>query len=153
MFFTKIEIHNFGIYKGTHEMLLNNQAGARNITLVGGLNGRGKTTLHDAIIFCLYGKLALTYIQEKARSYDRFLLEHINKEATDDVTYVAITLNLEDGTILRVKRSWQKKGSKAEIRIDVEKNGSLDKYLGESWSYYVEEILDVWRSNNPGIER
>lgn len=141
MFFTKIEIHNFGIYKGTHEMLLNNQAGARNITLVGGLNGRGKTTLHDAIIFCLYGKLALTYIQEKARSYDRFLLEHINKEATDDVTYIAITLNLEDGTILRVKRSWQKKGSKAEIRIDVEKNGSLDKYLGESWSYYVEEIL------------
>lgn len=141
MYFTRIEIHNFGIYKGTHEMLLGNQAGARNITLVGGLNGRGKTTLHDAIILCLYGKLALTYIQERARSYDRFLLEHINKEATNDVTYVAITLNLEDGTTLRVKRSWQKKGSKVETQIDVEKNGSLDKYLGESWSYYVEEIL------------
>lgn len=141
MYFTKVEIHNFGIYKGTHEMLLKNQAGARNITLVGGLNGRGKTTLHDAILLCLYGKLALTYIQEKARSYDRFLLEHINKEATNDVTYIAITLNLEDGTVLRVKRSWQKKGSKAETKIDVEKNGSLDKYLGESWSYYVEEIL------------
>lgn len=141
MYFTKVEMHNFGIYKGTHEMSLNNKAGARNITLVGGLNGRGKTTLHDAILLCLYGKMALTYIQEKARSYDRYLLEHINKEADDNTAFVAITLDLEDGNILRVKRSWQKKANKAEVKISVEKNGSIDKYLGESWSYYVEEIL------------
>lgn len=41
MYFTKVELHNFGIYKGTHEMCLTNQIGNRNITLVGGLNGRG----------------------------------------------------------------------------------------------------------------
>lgn len=45
MYFTKVELHNFGIYKGTHEMCLTDQIGNRNITLVGGLNGRGKTTL------------------------------------------------------------------------------------------------------------
>lgn len=141
MYFTKVELHNFGIYKGTHEMCLTNKIGERNITLVGGLNGRGKTTFHDAILLALYGKQALKYIQEKARSYDKLLLDHINKYATTAETYVAITLCLDDGTELRVKRSWSVKGKKVDQQICVEKNGVIDKYLGESWSYYIEEIL------------
>lgn len=141
MYFTKVEVHNFGIYKGTHQMCLTDQIGSRNITLVGGLNGRGKTTFHDAILLALYGKQALTYIQEKARSYDKLLLDHINKHATDPETYVAVSLRLDDGTALRVKRSWTAKGKKAEQQTIVEKNGVPDKYLGESWSYYIEEIL------------
>lgn len=141
MYFTKVELHNFGIYKGTHEMRLTNCIGDRNITLVGGLNGRGKTTFHDAILIALYGKQALKYIQEKARSYDKLLLEHINKHATDNETYVAVSLCLDDGTSLRIKRSWTAKGKKIEQQIIVEKNGIVDKYLGENWSYYIEEIL------------
>lgn len=141
MYFTKVELHNFGIYKGTHEMCLTDQIGDRNITLVGGLNGRGKTTFHDSILIALYGKQALKYIQEKARSYDKMLIDHINKHATDDETYVAVSLCLDDGTSLRVKRSWTAKGKKADQQIIVEKNGVVDKYLGESWSYYIEEIL------------
>ncbi len=142
MYFTKVELHNFGIYKGTHEMILTDKIGNRNITLVGGLNGRGKTTFHDSILIALYGKQALKYINEKARSYDKLLLDHINKHATDEVTYVAVSLCLDDGTALRVKRMWTRaKGDKAEQQITVEKNGVADKYLGESWSYYIEEIL------------
>lgn len=141
MYFTKIELHNFGIYKGTHEMCLLDKTGNRNITLVGGLNGRGKTTFHDAILIALYGKQALKYIQETARSYDKLLLDHINKHTAEDETYVAVSLCLDDGTNLRVKRSWKAKGKKVDQQIIVEKNGQADKYLGESWSYYVEEIL------------
>lgn len=141
MYFTKVELHNFGIYKGTHEMYLTDQIGNRNITLVGGLNGRGKTTFHDSILIALYGKQALKYIQEKARSYDKMLIDHINKHATDDETYVAVSLCLDDGTSLRVKRSWTAKGKKVDQQIIVEKDGVVDKYLGESWSYYIEEIL------------
>ena len=141
MYFTKVELHNFGIYKGTHEMCLTDQIGDRNITLVGGLNGRGKTTFHDSILIALYGKQALKYIQEKARSYDKMLIDHINKHATDDETYVAVSLCLDDGTSLRVKRSWTAKGKKADQQIIVEKDGVVDKYLGDSWNYYIEEIL------------
>lgn len=141
MYFTKVELHNFGIYKGTHEMFLTDQIGNRNITLVGGLNGRGKTTFHDGILIALYGKQALKYIQEKARSYDKLLLDHINKHATDDETYVAVSLCLDDSTSLRVKRTWTAKGKKMEQQTIVEKDGVVDKYLGESWSYYIEEIL------------
>lgn len=141
MYFTKVELHNFGIYKGTHEMCLTDKIGNRNITLVGGLNGRGKTTFHDAILLALYGKQALKYIQEKARSYDKLLIDHINKHATDDETFVAVSLCLDDGTNLRVKRTWTAKGKKVDQQTIVEKDGVVDKYLGESWSYYIEEIL------------
>lgn len=141
MYFTKVELQNFGIYKGTHEMCLSDKVGNRNITLVGGLNGRGKTTFHDAILIALYGKQALKYIQEKARSYDKLLLDHINKHSKNEETYVAVSLCLDDGTNIRVKRVWSAKGKKLEQDTIVEKNGVIDKYLGESWSYYIEEIL------------
>ena len=141
MYFTKVELHNFGIYKGTHEMVLTNQIGERNITLIGGLNGRGKTTFHDAILIALYGKQALKYIQEKEKSYDKLLADHINKHATDGETYVAVTLVLEDNTVIRVKRIWNLKGKKIDQQTVVEKNGAVDKYLGDNWSYYIEEIL------------
>lgn len=141
MHFTKVELHNFGIYKGTHVMYLRNKSGNRNITLVGGLNGRGKTTFHDAVLLALYGRQALKYIQEKARSYEKLLVDHINKHTLDDITFIAVSICLDDGTNLRIKRSWQLKNGKLEQNVIVEKNGSEDKYLGESWSYYIEEIL------------
>ena len=141
MYFTKVELHNFGIYKGTHEMILTDKIGNRNITLIGGLNGRGKTTFHDAVLLTLYGKQALKYIQEKEKSYDKLLLDHINKYATDDETYIAVTLVLEDETEIRIKRSWRARGKKVDQQTIVEKNGSIDKYLGDNWSYYIEEIL------------
>ena len=141
MYFTKVELHNFGIYKGTHEMRLVDKVGQRNITLVGGLNGRGKTTFHDSTLIALYSKQAQKYINERSRSYDRLLLDHINKDASDGETYVAVSLILDDGTHLRVKRSWAAKGGRAEQHILVEKDGSIDKYLGENWNYYIEEIL------------
>ena len=141
MHFTKVELHNFGIYKGTHVMYLRNKSGNRNITLVGGLNGRGKTTFHNAVLLALYGRQALKYIQEKARSYEKLLVDHINKHTLDDITFIAVSICLDDGTNLRIKRSWQLKNGKLEQNVIVEKNGSEDKYLGESWSYYIEEIL------------
>ncbi|GEM_PF-970833 len=141
VYFTKIELHNFGIYKGSHEMSLSNQNGERNITLIGGLNGRGKTTFHDSILIALYGKQALKYIQEGARSYEKLLLDHINKHAADDETYVAVSLTLDDGISLRVERKWRQKDGKLNQVLTVEKNGVADEYLGENWNFYIEEIL------------
>ncbi len=141
MYFTKIELHNYGIYKGTHEMILTDRIGKRNITLIGGLNGRGKTTLHDAVLIALYGKQALKYIQEKEKSYEKLLADHINKFAADRETFVAVTIVLDDNTEIRIKRSWKFKGKRIDKQTIVEKNGVFDKYLGDNWNYYIEEIL------------
>ena len=105
MHFTKVELHNFGIYKGTHVMCLKNKSGNRNITLVGGLNGRGKTTFHDAVLLALYGRQALKYIQEKARSYEKLLVDHINKHTLDDITFIAVSIRSEERRVGKECRS------------------------------------------------
>ena len=141
MYFSRIALYNFGIYKGAHEMRLTDKVGNRNVTLIGGLNGRGKTTLHDAALLALYGKQALKYMQENARSYDRFLLDHIHKGAAEPEAYVEVTLVLEDDSELTVRRSWQSKNGKITQGVRVVKDNAEDPYLAESWQYYVEEIL------------
>lgn len=122
-------------------MSLTDKIGERNITLIGGLNGRGKTTFHDAVLLALYGKQALKYIQEKEKSFEKLLIDHINNSATDGETYIAVTLMVDEMTKIRIKRSWQLKGKKLEQQTVVEKNDTIDKYLGENWNYYIEEIL------------
>ena len=141
MYFSKIALRNFGIYKGVHEMRLTDKVGNRNVILIGGLNGRGKTTFHDAALLALYGKQALRYIQENARSYDRFLLDHINKKAAEPEAYVEVTLVLEDNSILTVRRFWQSRNGKITQGVRVMKDNLEDPYLAENWQYYVEEIL------------
>lgn len=141
MYFSRIALYNFGIYKGVHEMRLTDKVGNRNVTLIGGLNGRGKTTLHDAALLALYGKQALKYMQENARSYDRFLLDHIHKSAAVPEAYVEVTLVLENDSVLTVRRSWQSRNGKITQSVHVTKDNKEDSYLAESWQYYVEEIL------------
>lgn len=141
MFFSKLELHNYGIYRGSHEMCLRDGEGARNITLIGGLNGRGKTTFHDAILLALYGKQAYRYIQEKARSLDSFLAERINSDPTDNKTYVAVSMVLEDKSTVRIQRTWERKNNHIPLSISVDKDGQNDQVLADNWDYYVEEIL------------
>ena len=141
MFFTKLELHNYGIYRGSHEMHLRDGEGSRNITLIGGLNGRGKTTFHDAILLALYGKQAYRYIQEKARSLDSFLAERINSNPTDNKTYVAVSMVLEDKSTVRIQRTWEWKNNHIPLSISVDKDGQNDQVLADNWDYYVEEIL------------
>ena len=53
----------------------------------------------------------------------------------------SVTLVLEDETEIRIKRMWKARGKKINQQTIVEKNGIADKYLGDNWSYYIEEIL------------
>ena len=49
MIFKRIVLHNFGIYKGKHEIDLEPPSPEKPIILFGGLNGGGKTTFLTAI--------------------------------------------------------------------------------------------------------
>lgn len=59
MIIKQVIIQNFGLYKGEHIVKLDNEDPKKVVTLIGGLNGRGKTTFLDAIILGLYGRRAL----------------------------------------------------------------------------------------------
>lgn len=142
MYFSKIVLNNFGIYKGQHCITLHNQNGQRNITLVGGMNGRGKTTILDAVFLCLYGRKAIEYITGKKEAYASVLQDHINKSTLDQKTYITLEFTLDtDSSVLTITRSWKKVGKKIDTHLDVLKDGIFDTYLSENWEYYVEELI------------
>ena len=143
MHFSEIELYNFGIYKGQHNIELIDQRKKKNITLVGGMNGRGKTTILDAIFLCLYGRKAIEYIVGKKEAYNKVLKDRINKSADDKTTHVKITMVMDDDedTIISITRTWSQTDSKITTNLIVEKNGIEDTYLSENWAYYVEELI------------
>lgn len=143
MYFSKIVLNNFGIYKGEHCITLHNQNGRRNITLVGGMNGRGKTTILDAVFLCLYGRKATEYITGKKEAYASVLQDHINKSAPDQRTYITLEFALDDETssVISITRAWKKAGKRIDTTLDVLKDGLRDEYLSENWEYYVEELI------------
>ena len=143
MYFSSIELYNYGIYKGYHKLQLHDQIDKKNITLVGGMNGRGKTTLLDSVFLCLYGRKSAEFITGKRTAYNKLLRDRINKSAKDKHTYVCLTMQIddEDQTSIRITRSWAQHNQKLETALIVEKNGIQDKYLSDNWEYYVEELI------------
>lgn len=143
MHFSNIELYNYGIYKGLHNISLQDRRGKKNITLIGGMNGRGKTTLLDSVFLCLYGRKAIEFIVGKKTAYSNVLADRINKSSTDKRTYIKLTMELDDeeNTIISVTRSWKQSSRKVEDSLTVIKNGIEDSYLSKNWEFYVEELI------------
>ena len=143
MHFSSIQLYNYGIYKGLHDIVLQDQDGQKNITLVGGMNGRGKTTLLDAVFLCLYGRKAIEFITGKREAYSKVLRDRINKSSEDQRTYIKLTMAMDDeeGTTICVTRSWEQTSKKISTALVVVKDGIEDSYLSENWEYYVEELI------------
>lgn len=101
MYIEKVIINNFRIYYGTNivEFAPN---GAKNISIIFGDNGRGKTTFLTALVWCLYGRQMQEvdkFFRERivtAGGYKKYLVGSINKlaklERQNDF-YVSIHLN------------------------------------------------------------
>lgn len=78
-----IKLHNFRIYKGSQSLPFSFREG-RNVFVVAGHNGYGKTTLLTSLVWCLYGK----FMQEvdhifkqqilEAGGYTKYLLASLN---------------------------------------------------------------------------
>lgn len=147
MYFTQLTLHNFGLYRGTHRLDIAFSKEKKNITLIGGLNGRGKTTILEAIFISLYGRNAKSAIQDKKMTYPKMLSSRLNKMAEDGLAYVQIKCILEEkgNQELTIKRSWRKreKGKSDIDELEVWVDGNQDLVLAQNWNYYVNEILPV----------
>lgn len=97
----KIKLHNFKIYEGEQQLTFK-QENHRNVFVVAGSNGYGKTTLLTSLVWCLYGKL----MQEvddifkrqiiEAGGYPKYLLASMNRLAytnNEQKYLVQITFN------------------------------------------------------------
>lgn len=147
MIFDELVIHNFGIYKGRHQILLSPQSPKRPIVLFGGLNGGGKTTFLDALQLTLYGKFA-NCSNRGNLAYQEFLKETINRYASPkDGAMLELKFSIYiDGELhtYHVKRFWRVT-DKSNVREEMEviHNGVVDPVMAEQWYEYVNEFIPL----------
>lgn len=97
MKFTKLVIENYKSFQFATEILFPVGADGKSIFLIGGMNGAGKTSIMEAVSYCLYG------------TKPEVIYKNINrKELVRGNTSVSFELVVEqdDGSELIVKRSW-----------------------------------------------
>ena len=130
MFIDSIELYNFRAYKGVNKVSF--EKNGKNVFLVAGNNGFGKTTFLTSLVWCLYGMLMI-YVDEKfrrdindAQGYKNFAKANLNQESA--------LLISESGLTNEDKKSIAKNGYR----------GTYGKYDTDS-KYYVEiHITDVF---------
>lgn len=87
---SKIKFNNFRIYKGENEITFLPSQSEKNINIVAGKNGFGKTTFLTSLIWCFYGKM-MVEVEEKykkdiknAGGYEKFLNTLLNRDIKND---------------------------------------------------------------------
>ncbi|MBU0592484.1 MAG: DNA sulfur modification protein DndD [Gammaproteobacteria bacterium] len=87
----------------------------RNIVLIGGMNGFGKTSILEALYLCLYGKDSIEYLAraglktDDKKGYPTFLERAFNGEALRDgleTMIVRLTINQTKTRAIDITRKW-----------------------------------------------
>jgi DNA sulfur modification protein DndD len=130
----EIELYNFRIYKGENTIDLTSD-GKKNIFVVSGRNGFGKTTFLMSMVWCLYGKnmqevddLYKKEIVDQG-GYSKYIVNSLNRLAKAEEDYnFHVSITFTDVNIpevpckeIVVKRSYNAKTSvaeKVEVLID-----------------------------------
>ena len=138
----KVELYNFSSYAGKASFDFSTQNG-KNIILIGGNNGAGKTSLFTAIKLALYGPLSFHY-QGKNAQYSARIKELMNHDAFLDAkvkTYVEVELSLslrQISSIYTLHREWDYSGQKVQEHYWI-KNGN--DYLSARERDYFQNYL------------
>lgn len=140
MIIKKLKLHNFGVYAGTNVF---NFRADKPIVLIGGLNGRGKTTFLEAVLLALYGKNSFAYTEGKGLTYGQYLLSYVNVSDGTKKTFVELTfcMNSSGSEKYKVKREWNGNGARTTEIISVYKNDEYNQFLTDNWAMFMENVL------------
>ena len=142
MIIKRLTMHNFGVYAGTNTFDFSNN---KPIVLIGGMNGRGKTTFLEAILLSLYGSNSVSFIESKYRSYSQYLRSFVNKSSEEKDCYIELDFVMTENSSERylVRREWNSKSRITKEKITVYKNAEESEFLTNNWAMFIESILPV----------
>ena len=125
-----IKLYNFSSYEGETVFDFKSTNDKKNIVLIGGKNGAGKTSLFTAIKIALYGPLAYGYVGVNSR-YIAKIKELINtktfqQDRVETEVQLAISLNME-GDIKEyvITRKWDYTNQKLNEEYYIESEGHI----------------------------
>lgn len=141
MIIRRLTLHNFGIYAGTNTFAFENR---KPVTLIGGLNGRGKTTFLEAVLLALYGSSSFVYEESRKATYGLYLRSLINQKDQSMESYVQMEFSMDAGENegeYMIRRSWNGSGKRIREEILVWKDGIQDDFLSKNWGMFIENVL------------
>ena len=146
MILDEVVLENVGVFGGRQSITLTPKGKKRRITLVGGLNGRGKTTLLDAIQIALYGNRARPS-NRGTLGYDEFLQRTKSRHAsTAEPFAIELSFTITEGsgdTQYRIRRNWESTTRGFKETIEVSRDNLLDRALTATWAEHIEELLPL----------
>ena len=141
MIINKLQLHNFGVYASDNSFVFNSE---KPVVLIGGMNGRGKTTFLEAILLALYGKNSFAVQESIHGAYGKYLKAHTNIADGTNESFVELEFSIEEdgkNNIYTVNRSWNTNVKNIKDKVTVKKNGNDDSFLAKNWTMFVESIL------------
>jgi DNA sulfur modification protein DndD len=149
MILEQLTLHNFCLFRG--EQVFDLTPGRRNgrhlpITLFGGINGGGKTTLLDAIQLALYGGRARCSKRSNL-AYDDFLRQSIHHGSNgSEAAGVSLSFRYAaDGAehLYDVCRNWKVSEGRLREDLRVLQDGLPDQWLSDNWPQLVEDLFPL----------
>lgn len=128
MRFRKLTLRNFGAYYSEQEFRFDVINNSKNVVLIGGKNGAGKTTILEAIRIALYGSFAYGFKSE-SESYQRKIYSFLNKIALENNEgCYQVFLEFEyvedlQKSVYVFKRQWYPTGHQVREEFSIVKDG------------------------------
>ena len=117
--------------------------------LIGGMNGRGKTTFLEAVLLALYGSNSFAYNESNYKSYGQYLKSFVNVSDKTLETYIDLEFSMDnkDNEKYCIHREWIGDKKRTTEKIQVYKDDSYNQFLTDNWSMFIENILPSGLSN------
>lgn len=139
----KIVLYNFNSYEGLNEFDFTSDDGNKNIILIGGKNGAGKTSLFTAIKIALYGPLSFGYVGINpiyiAKIKDCINSKSFQMDVVESRVQLVISLMVErEIKEYEITREWDYTRQKLEEKYYVKTEG---RSLGDQELSYFQNYL------------
>ena len=140
MIIKRLTLNNFGVYAGQNSFEFTSD---KPIVLVGGMNGRGKTTFLEAILLALYGSNSIAYKESNYSTYGKYLRSYINKSSWSQQASVELEFVMSESTGRNylISREWDSLSRRTSETITVKENGQYSEFLTKNWAMFIENIL------------
>lgn len=146
-----LEITNLGPFKGSHSIELGDVNNKKNITIFGGENGSGKTTIFNLIKLAIHGPKSLGFITNN-KTYKKMIKNLMNNSALKNHKTFSITIelkytyNFKDRKI-SIARKWDKDKQNESILVKLNNKivRSEKKYelLDEIFQLFPLKLLNI----------
>jgi DNA sulfur modification protein DndD len=164
MIIEKIALENIGSYRGINVFDLSINSPTKNVILIGGENGAGKTTFLNSIKLGLFGCYSYGYKTENNEYFSKvfsFLNAPSRKIETEPFSIAITYMEVENYQrhSYTIKRNWQLSGKSIKEDFIITKDGTLlneeekDIYHTKLKEYFPPKLFDLCLFDGEEISR